>query len=601
MRTERMRVFLRLYCTLCACLLGCATTASAAVWYVDIRNCAGGDGSSWASAMCTIQPAIDAAAAAGGGQVWVAEGTYAEDRGAETGALDLKPHVHLYGGFASGESSLSDSAAQLHPVVIDAKTSRSGEAGIHAIVIQSEASLHAVTITNAAYSGVYMAGASDVILTDCLIENNLSGGGLVAASCKNLYMSRCTFKNNFSVTGGGAVVGGFACTIEDCVFEGNTAYSAGGANMVFDRAVRCIWRDNHASQSGPGGLSFEAGVLESCQFIGNSAPDSGAISCGRIDETPQPFSYEQCLKIRNCLFVDNHATDGGNPATNGQGGAISATFFTPCWVGEGRKDNTLDNKCYWPPIVSGCTFVNNSASVVGGAIYSNTGGFPITNCIFWGNGDDPIVLAGSGAGVDTVTYSIVEGGFVGNTNYSAPPVFVDASSGDYRLQANSPGVDFGRSTTEARYGGTDVDYFGNARGFDGDGQGSTAKGDGSDYDIGAFEYVGVVAEGEGEGEGDFHAVRITADQNADFVIQLSELLRVIQLYNALAYHCEVTGEDGFAVGTGDSTCQPHGSDYAPQDWKIGISEILRLVQFYNSLGYHYCPSEVTEDSFCVGA
>ncbi len=47
-------------------------------------------------------------------------------------------------------------------------------------------------------------------------------------------------------------------------------------------------------------------------------------------------------------------------------------------------------------------------------------------------------------------------------------------------------------------------------------------------------------------------------------------------------------------------CLPHSSDYAPQDWLINLSELLRLIQFFNSGGYHYCPGESTEDGFCPG-
>ncbi len=94
---------------------------------------------------------------------------------------------------------------------------------------------------------------------------------------------------------------------------------------------------------------------------------------------------------------------------------------------------------------------------------------------------------------------------------------------------------------------------------------------------------------------------VTADQDGNFVISLSELLRVIQFYNSLGLHCEAGTEDGFAPGpVGDQTCAPHSTDYAPQDWGISLSELLRLIQFYNALGYRACPGEGSEDGFCPG-
>jgi hypothetical protein len=85
---------------------------------------------------------------------------------------------------------------------------------------------------------------------------------------------------------------------------------------------------------------------------------------------------------------------------------------------------------------------------------------------------------------------------------------------------------------------------------------------------------------------------------------LNELLRIVQLYNALALHCAGNPndtEDGFVIGTGDNqTCEPHDTDFAPQDWLISLSELLRAVQFYNTLGYHYCPQSGSEDLLCPG-
>jgi hypothetical protein len=98
----------------------------------------------------------------------------------------------------------------------------------------------------------------------------------------------------------------------------------------------------------------------------------------------------------------------------------------------------------------------------------------------------------------------------------------------------------------------------------------------------------------------------TADQNADGLIGLSELLRVIQFFNAGGFHCAAdpgSTEDGYAAGTGaNHACAPHASDYLPSgpDWLISLSELLRLIQFFNSGGYHVCPGEETEDGYCPG-
>ena len=96
----------------------------------------------------------------------------------------------------------------------------------------------------------------------------------------------------------------------------------------------------------------------------------------------------------------------------------------------------------------------------------------------------------------------------------------------------------------------------------------------------------------------------SADQDHNYQISLSELLRSIQFYNLAGIHCATnTGdtEDGFRPGQGqDLSCIPHDADYNPQDWQISLSELLRLIQFYNAGAFHPCAGELTEDAFCPG-
>lgn len=90
----------------------------------------------------------------------------------------------------------------------------------------------------------------------------------------------------------------------------------------------------------------------------------------------------------------------------------------------------------------------------------------------------------------------------------------------------------------------------------------------------------------------------SADYNSDFRIDLSELLRFIQLYNSREYCCKSGTEDGFAPGEGDRNCNAHNGDYNPSDWHISLSELLRVIQFYNYTKYH--KDETAEDGFTPG-
>nr|MBP8132581.1 hypothetical protein [Candidatus Hydrogenedentota bacterium] len=78
------------------------------------------------------------------------------------------------------------------------------------------------------------------------------------------------------------------------------------------------------------------------------------------------------------------------------------------------------------------------------------------------------------------------------------------------------------------------------------------------------------------------------------------IMRVIQLYNSEGFHCAEGTEDGYAPGPGEAGCAPHDSDYIAQDWGINLSELLRAVQMYNAPGRAYHVREGSEDGYAPG-
>ncbi|HNY85133.1 MAG TPA: DUF4397 domain-containing protein [Candidatus Hydrogenedentes bacterium] len=93
------------------------------------------------------------------------------------------------------------------------------------------------------------------------------------------------------------------------------------------------------------------------------------------------------------------------------------------------------------------------------------------------------------------------------------------------------------------------------------------------------------------------------DQDGDQDISLTELMRIIQFYNTPggAYSCtESATEDGYQPGAGDTSCAPNAADL-DGDFSITLSELLRIVQFYNAGGYFYCGVLSPDgDGFCAG-
>ena len=189
---------------------------------------------------------------------------------------------------------------------------------------------------------------------------------------------------------------------------------------------------NGVSNNG-GGIycALASPTIKRCVITGNSANNGGAI-----------YSFRGSPEITNCVIVENRAVHGAG--------------FNLDW----RSDPTITN----------CTFSGNIATGAGGGIYCYSSIPTITNCILWGDtapsGSELYLYYGSA--ISGVTFSDVQGGWDGEGNIDADPLF--SGGGDYHLTMSSPCIDAG---TDA---GVDTD-------IDGDG-----RPQGVGFDMGAYEY-----------------------------------------------------------------------------------------------------------------
>ena len=103
------------------------SVASAAAWYVDKDNSGPEDGTLWATPFTDIQSGVDAALAAGGGEVWVAEGTYTATTNP---VVTMKDGVRLYGGFTGNEPARTNRNWKVHDTIIDGENTRRAVARI---------------------------------------------------------------------------------------------------------------------------------------------------------------------------------------------------------------------------------------------------------------------------------------------------------------------------------------------------------------------------------------------------------------------------------------------------------------------------------------
>ncbi len=334
-----------------ASLAGLSASAGAeSVRFVRSDAPSDGDGLSWATAYREVFEALQEASSDPSiTQVWIAAGTYLPGPGSGNrgDTFVLVPDVVLYGGFDGSETSLD----QRDPIanVTTLSGDFDGNDGPNFTNIANNAR-HVVTATNftqtAGLDGLTIRGGN----ADFNPNQLLGGGGMFIQSA-SVTLANCRFVAN-SAGIDQPTIGGF----------GGAIYNLGGILT----ATACLFSGNRGDNGGAIGLrdlngSTLTAQFTDCQFTANAAEHQtgGAVWTGVA-----PFdTVERTLTFTDCTFADNLAQYGG---------AI---------IEQNIKHVRLEN----------CTFVNNQALVVGGAMWHNQSGGPdqepivITRCQFIGN------------------------------------------------------------------------------------------------------------------------------------------------------------------------------------------------------------------------
>jgi subtilisin family serine protease len=262
--------------------------------------------------------------------------------------------------------------------------------------------------------------ASEINADNCIFNNNITfaGGGALQSSTAN----NCTFNYN-SAGSGGAM---FNCEAVKCFIQNNSAINGGGT--YYGNYDSCFYISNIAFSNGQGGGAYN-GIISNSLFFSDSAYMGGAA-----------YSAE----LFNCILVNNKAQQNG--------GAINY-----CTV----KNNLIYNNiahnnggAAYNSRILNSTIVENKAQNTGGGTYNSN----LINCMVWGNKKLNGTYDQKWGGADTncaiqsltippgpnnIALSALNQGTQAGVNY---PVFLDPSSGNFRIQPTSAGFNTGNNS-----------------------------------------------------------------------------------------------------------------------------------------------------------
>ena len=431
--------------------------------YVDTDASGANNGSSWANAYTTLQPALNVASA--GDSIWIAEGTYKPTLRPHTGTAGattaemrdqsfyLDTDIEIYGGFMGTETAISQRNSTSNPVILSGDIDASGNNDCYHVFItkdlSSAAVLDGVTIT-----GGKANGSSTITYSGQNYYRDGGGGMCNYASSPTL--TDVTISGNMGEYGGGIEnLSSSSPTLTNVTISGNTATSRGGGMFIHDPSsttlINVTISGNTAGLSG-GGIdngSSSSTTLTNVTISGNTAEYGGGM-----------INYSSSPTLTN-------VTISGNTTTLRGGGMYNSSSS---------------------PTLTNVTICGNTASANGGGMYNSSSSSPtITNSLFWGNikGTSSTIagadIDNSSSSTATISYSLVQLASTsytsGNNNlltyapsgtatgmvYATNPSFVNASDPDGAdniwmtgddglvLSSTSAGIGAGTSSSAPSY------------------------------------------------------------------------------------------------------------------------------------------------------
>ena len=263
--------------------------------YVNQDATGNNDGTSWENAYTDLQPALETSQAED--QIWVAAGTYLPTTDGDRDiSFRIKTGTEVYGGFAGGETELSQRDWINNQVILSGNIGNSGD--------RTDNSHHVVNLTDTSFFTIFdgFSIVDGYAVRDSTNGQENLGGGIYADFDGNAELKNLIIANNFASSGGGAYFDASNVNLNNTAFFNNNSSGSGGGFYA----------------------GSSSGEINNALFANNRADFGGAIYGDLVSN----------LDITNSTFEENQADTGSVIGMTNRGGGVEGVNFTNSIIGQ---------------------------------------------------------------------------------------------------------------------------------------------------------------------------------------------------------------------------------------------------------------------------
>jgi len=306
--------------------------------------------------------------------------------------------------------------------------------------------------------GMYLSRSNSELNNLIITENSANSSGGMYFSYSNANLTNVRISNNTAGYAAGIYLAYSDPIMTDVMITGNTAVEDIGGMKIWNSnptMTNVTVNDNTAGENA-GGISMinSNPIMTNVSVNGNTAGSSWG---GMLISSSNP--------------IISHLTIGNNTANNHGGLKV---IYSDIIMSHLTISNNVDFQNFW------------------GGVHIQSSNVNILNSIFWANSNGSITTSGSG--ITLINYSDIEGGFEGEGNINANPLFTNSTNGDFTLQDGSPCIDAGTDDLDSDGYPEVTDYFGSAP------------------DLGAYEFEQIIGcqneLGDSNGDGGINVLDI---------------------------------------------------------------------------------------------